>query len=139
MAMETARSRMIMRVSMAKFTGALMNDWYAKRWWIAPGRALGGHSDAPMAENGQSPRMLPSGPYVILVKLKNAIARNDARMANTEIFLSINGIPCIIAFSLSDGASCRQPIRWRTPLRRRRRLGSRGHRKTGRGLRRQRG
>ena len=55
---------------------------------MAPGRALGGQSDAPMAENGQPPCILPSAAYVIPAKPKSASVRNDSMASGTAIFLN---------------------------------------------------
>ena len=60
---------------------------------MTPGRALGGHSDAPIVENGQPPCIFPSEPYVIRAELKSAIARNDSKTSCVEIFLRENIIP----------------------------------------------
>lgn len=64
--------------------------------WTAPGRALGGQSDVPILENGQPPCILPSDPYAIPAKLKNA-AINERRTSGAMIFLNTNDI-CFIYY-----------------------------------------
>ena len=46
----------------------------------------------PTAENGQLLCILPSAPYAIPAKLKTAIARNDRRTNDAEIFLNISRV-----------------------------------------------
>ena len=77
-------------------TGTLRNDWYAKMWWMALGRALCGQSDVSILENGQSPCILPSAAYVMPAKLKNAIIRNDSKTSGTVIFLNTKDIQFIL-------------------------------------------
>lgn len=91
-AMETVISKEIMRTVMLEFIGTFINDWYAEMWWTAPGKALGGQSDVSRLENGQSSCILPSGPYVMLVKLKKAITKNDSKTRGAVIFLNVNAI-----------------------------------------------
>ena len=66
--------------------GTLRNDWYAEMWCIAIATAFCGQSVTPVAENGQSPCIRPSGPDVIATKQKKAAMRNGASMSGKAIF-----------------------------------------------------
>ena len=63
-------------------------------WWTATATVSCGQSEAPIAENGQSPTIRPSGPCIIVLKLKKATDRNDARTSAVMICLRNNFIAC---------------------------------------------
>ena len=51
-----------------------------------------GQSGALIAENGQSPDMRPSGPCIIVAKLKSTVIVNDNKISDVMIFLNRDDI-----------------------------------------------